>query len=340
MKNQSKIRKIANLTIQLLILCATFGFIYKQVVYKNDVAAILKNFEGEFSKPGFVKGMILMVLLMIINWGIEAWKWEFLIGKIEKVSFIKAFQAVLSGVSISSFTPNRIGEFFGRVFILEKASHIEGILITVLGSMSQLLITILAGSLSLLVFIPNYLSDTVFSHGYLYYSLVAIVLSFDVLILGLFFNVSFLSSLKEKILKNGLKKLRKFFRIFSFYHNKEIGKVILLSFLRYGVFSFQFFLLLRLFGVAIPFFQAQVLISLLFFIMAVVPTIALTEIGIRGSVAIYIFGLYFSRVNPSHPGCTLCIFAASTLLWLINVGVPALIGSLFLFRLQFFRNRK
>ncbi|MCK9422239.1 MAG: flippase-like domain-containing protein [Bacteroidales bacterium] len=340
MKNKSKVRKLANLALQLLILGVTYAFIYKQVFLKNDIPSMIKNFEGELSKPGFTYGLILVIFLMLVNWGIEAWKWKLLIGKIETISFLKSFQAVLTGVSISSFTPNRIGDFFARVFILQKASHIEGILITILGSISQLLITILAGSAALLIFIPYCMAGTAFGHGYLYYTLLALIISFNLILLGLFFNVSFLSSLKEKIFKNGLKKLRKFFRVFAFYHNKEIATVILLSFLRYVVFSFQFFLLLWILGISLPFYHAQLLISLIFFIMAVVPTIALTELGIRGSVSLYVFGLFFARIDPSMMYCTLCIFAASTLLWVINLGIPALMGTFFVFRLQFFRNRK
>jgi len=340
MKNRSKVSKLANLSIQLIILVITYGFIFRQVFLKNDLPGMYQNFKGEFFKPLFIPGLALVVLLMIVNWGIESWKWKFLIGKIEKIGFFKSFQAVLTGVSISSFTPNRIGEFFGRVFILQKASHIEGILITILGSMSQLLITILGGSVALLVFLPHFLSGTVFGHGYLYYTFLAVVVSLNLLLLGLFYNISYVAIWKEILFKNRLRKFRKFLRVFTFYHHKEITGIILLSFFRYLVFSFQFFLLLRLLGVVLPFFHAQLLISLIFFIMAMVPTIALAELGIRGSVSLYIFGLYFSQTGPINNAFVLPVFASATLLWLINLGIPALAGTLFLFRLQFFRNQK
>ncbi|MEI7981797.1 MAG: hypothetical protein WCI71_09080, partial [Bacteroidota bacterium] len=229
---------------------------------------------------------------------------------------------------------------FSRVFILQKASHAEGILITILGSISQLLVTVLAGSAAMLIFIPRYMADSALGHGYLFYSLLTLIVSFDLLLMGLFFNVSFLTSLKERILKNGLTRLRKFFRVFAFYHNKEIGVVMLMSLLRYIVFSFQFFILLRLAGIPLPFYCAQLLISLIFFIMAIIPTVALAELGIRGSVSLFVLGLYFAHTDPSYITCNLCIFAASTFLWLINLGIPALLGTFFVFRLQFFRNRK
>jgi len=337
MKNLSKVRKILNLLIQVLIFGATYLFIYQQVFLKTDMPGLVKSFEEDLSKPGFVPQLLFILLLMIFNWGIEAMKWKILIDKVEKVSYVRALQAVLTGVSISSFTPNRVGEYFGRVFILRHASHIEGILITILGSMGQLLITVLAGTIALVIFIPHYIPEAYYAHGYVYYGVVALVITLDLLLLGLFFNVSFLSTLKEKILRNGLKKFRRFFRVFAFYHNRELGIVLLLSLLRYIIFSTQFWLLLRLFEVPVPFFSAQVLISLIFFIMAAIPTIALTELGIRGSVSLYFFGMYLSYYFPVTGCFNLGIFSASILLWMINLGLPALIGTIFVFRLQFFR---
>jgi len=80
-----------------------------------------------------------------------------------------------------------------------------------------------------------------------------------------------------------------------------------------------------------------VLISLIYFTMAIIPTIALTELGIRGSVALYFFGLYVGKFPLIDGTNNIGVFAASTILWMINVGLPALIGSIFVFRLQFFR---
>ena len=326
-----------NLLIQLGVFLATCLFIWHQVFRKTDLSGLLLNIEEDLLKPGFRGGLLLVISLMFVNWSLEAYKWKYLIGKVEKVSFFNALQAVLTGISISSFIPNRAGEFFGRVFILKTASHIEGILITVVGSMSQLLITVIAGSVALLIFIPQYLTGAGFSHGYLYYSLFTLIITLDLILVALFFKLSFLTTLKERILLNGLKRLRKFFRIFAFYHNREMATVILLSLARYLVFSTQFYLLLLLFDVRIPYLNGLVLIALIYFIMTIIPTIALTELGIRGSVALYIFGLYFGQLLPVTGNSNMGVFAASTLLWIINLGIPAMIGTIFVFRLQFFR---
>ncbi len=327
-----------NLLIQLAIFVTTSLFVWHQVFRKTDISGLIRTMEDDLMKTEFQTGLILVFLLMFINWSIEAFKWKYLIGKVEEISLFKSFQAVLTGISVSSFIPNRVGEFFGRIYILKTASRIEGILITVVGSMSQLLITVLAGSAALLVFIPSYFSGAGISQGYFYHGMVILVITLDLILVAMFFKLSFLATLKERILQNGLKPLRKFFRVFTFYHNREMATVMLLSLARYMVFSSQFYMLLLLFDVRIPYLSALVLIALIYLIMAIIPTIALTELGIRGSVALYVFGLYFGQVFPSAGDHSTGVFAASTILWIINIGIPAVIGTVFVFRLQFFRN--
>jgi len=337
MKKPLKLGKILNRFIQLLILIGTYLFIYKQIFHKTNLPDLIRTLEDDFLDPGFVAHLSFVLLLMVFNWSLETIKWRLLIRKIEDVGFFKAFQAVLTGVSISSFTPNRTGEYLGRAFILKKASHVEGILITVLGSMCQLMITIVAGSITFLIFLPRYFLGSVYVNAYLYYGLIFLVLLLDILLVGLLFNISFFNNLKKRLFGERLKKLQDHIQVLSLYTNTEILKVILISLLRYIIFSTQFYLLLNLFNVKVPVWDAFMLISMIFFIMAVIPTVALTELGIRGSVAIYFFGIYLSGGAVVSPEINLGVFSASTLLWMINLGIPALIGTFFVFRLQFFR---
>lgn len=339
LKNLSKLRKKGNLILQLLIFAATCIFIYFQVFSKADFPGFIGVIKKISDEPGVPSQFRIILVLMLLNWCLEAVKWKFLIGKIEKIGFFKALQAVLAGISISSFTPNRTGEFIGRVFILKKSSVVEGILITLVGSMGQLLVTVVAGSASLLVFVMHYFTEAVFSHHYIFIGMTVLLVVFNLLLLGLYLNLSFLATLKERMLKNRLKKLRRFFRVFALYRKRELLMVLLLSLMRYAVFSTQFFLLLQVFDVRIPFLSALILISLTYFIMAVIPTVALTELGIRGSVALYFFGFFFDQPDVFEGTVKLGILAASTSLWLINIGLPALLGTIFIFRLQFFRAR-
>jgi len=223
------------------------------------------------------------------------------------------------------------------VFVLDQASRVEGTLITIVGSMSQLLVTIITGSAALLVFIPFWPGPHAYLQGYLLYMVSVVVILLVMVLTGLYLNISFLSSLRDKILKNKLKKLRRFFRVFGFYHSRELFAVLGMSFFRYLVFASQFYILLRLFSVEIPYHEAMMIISLVFFVMAIIPTVLITELGIRGSVSLYFFGIYFTGSAQDAEMLNFGVFAASTLLWIINVGIPAVIGTLFIFRLHFFR---
>tara|TARA_B100000674_G_C37682646_1_gene842256 strand:- start:198 stop:647 length:450 start_codon:yes stop_codon:yes gene_type:complete len=93
--------------------------------------------------------IIVVIFMMFINWFLEALKWKFLINKIEEISIMTSIRAVFSGITVSTFTPNRIGEYAGRVFCLEKGDRIKAVLITIIGSMSQLFNTIFLVSLDL-----------------------------------------------------------------------------------------------------------------------------------------------------------------------------------------------
>ncbi len=336
---KTKVKKTFNILLRILILAATYGFLYSKIFHGRDWHRQYNQFIALLDKPEIKDFLFIVFLMMLVNWGIESQKWRYLISKIEKVSFFRSLQAVFTGVSISFFTPNRTGEYFGRAFILDKASHVEGILITILGSMCQLFITILTGSLAALVFIPRFLSSNIFFSGYIWYGLVILVILIDLLLLFLLLNVQFLSVLREKLLRSRLKKFRKYLTVFSEYRPRDMMRVIGMSFLRYLVFTTQFLLLLRIFSVAIPIFDGLIITSLIFFVMTIIPTVTLTEPGIRNSAAIYFFGIYYSHSATMPDAMMIGILSATTLLWVINLVVPAVIGTLFVFRLKFFRKK-
>jgi uncharacterized membrane protein YbhN (UPF0104 family) len=255
-----------------------------------------------------------------------------MIGKIEKVGFFRSLVAVFSGITVSIFTPNRVGEYAGRVFVLEQASRWEGVMITVLGSMSQLLVTIIVGSVCFILYVYRYLN---IFESLEFYGLIFIISVLVFILLIIFFNVTLLISVINR-LPQRFQRFKKHCLVISNYKFHELLNVLLLSLLRYFIFITQFYLLLNLFGVEILYFDAFILISVVYLVMAAIPTVALTELGVRGSVSIYFIGMYFSYA--SNPGShDIAILTASSVLWVINLAIPAIIGALFIFRLKFFR---
>src|SRR5690606_38256336 len=70
---------------------------------------------------------------------------------IHPIRFLHAFKAVLSGVSFSITLPNRVGEYAGRIMYMPEGNRLKTISVTVVGSMAQLLITLIAGIIGLIV---------------------------------------------------------------------------------------------------------------------------------------------------------------------------------------------
>jgi hypothetical protein len=112
---------------------------------------------------------------------------------------------------------------------------------------------------------------------------------------------------------------------------KELSKVLVLSLLRYGVFIVQYVLLLQVFDVHIGVWESCWLTMVMFLALAVVPTIALAELGLRGQLSMQLFGLFSNN--------TLGIVFTATGIWFINLVVPALAGSLFILGVKMFRSK-
>jgi uncharacterized membrane protein YbhN (UPF0104 family) len=336
-EQKTKIRKTFNYLIQALIILVTYGFIYRQVFVERKLQDIAGFFNRmiEERHAWFMMGLIFF--LMLINWGVETVKWRLLIAKIERISFLRAFKAVMTGVSVSILTPNRTGDYLGRVFILKKARHVEGILITLIGSAAQILVTISAGLFCFLSFLDQYLRLSHQVHTYLLVGMIFLVPCFVFIVNLLYFKIGVISNFIVRYLPGKWDRFVEYSRIFSRYSSRELLRALLLSLLRYVIFSTQFYLLLTVFGVELPLSQGLILIPVIYLVMTIVPSIALIDLGIRGSVSIFIIGLYFKKEGMIPADTELAILTSSTILWLVNLIIPAILGTFFVFNLKFFR---
>jgi uncharacterized membrane protein YbhN (UPF0104 family) len=102
----------------------------------------------------------------------------------------------------------------------------------------------------------------------------------------------------------------------------ELLVVLLLSAMRYAVFGLQFVLLLGCFGAGVPVWSMVLGVPLIYLIATLIPSVMLTELGVRGSVAVAV-------LSPLGGDAGLVLLATSVL-WMINVALPASVGSLIL----------
>ena len=95
--------------------------------------------------------------------------------------------------------------------------------------------------------------------------------------------------------------------------------VFSLSVLRYLVFSFQFYFLLHMFGVNVSYYNAMIVITSMYVLASIIPSIFIFDVVIKGSVAVYLFSIV--GVNELS---TLYIV---TIMWLLNFVLPSVFGS-------------
>ena len=335
MKLMPKLNKTTNILIRIFIVVAVYVYIYYEVFYKRDINVMLDLLDKMMEDKAFLPLFVSASILMPLNLFLEAKKWQFLVSRSERVSMLTSMKAVFTGLSVSIFTPNRVGEFFGRIFFLKKTPPIEGIFMTVIGSISQLLVTIVVGSISLAFFLPAYYAPSDFSSELLMYSLFVVGFLANFIFLGLYLNISFITALSKRVFKPEWKHWNHYIEIFSAYKTSELLRVFGLSLLRYLVFSTQFFLFLRAFDVPLPLGEAMMLIPVIYLVTTSIPTIALSELGVRGSVSVFFIGVFMAGDFMGVHDLQLRVFAASTGIWLINIAIPALIGTLFVYHLRF-----
>lgn len=274
----------------------------------------------------------LVIFLMFVNWGIESRKWQILISHVQRFSFLRAFKSVLSGCSVTMLTPNRIGEYGGRILYVEEENRIKAISLSLVGSMSQLLVTMVMGCIGLLYL--RYLSHN--TNGALtvlpeFWGDVLIYLSIGLTVILLLFylRLGWLVRTMERL--PSLQKIVKHIRVLDEFSDKNLVQILFLSFVRYGVFVLQYVLMLQVMHVQIAILLCFWLITAFYLVMAVAPSIGFIELPVRVSASWIIFKLYTTN--------ELGVSTASLAIWLINLVIPAVIGSLLILSIKIVKEK-
>jgi uncharacterized membrane protein YbhN (UPF0104 family) len=264
---------------------------------------------------------------MIANWSLEALKWKLSVQHVQPVSFFRSLKAILSGVSFSVTTPNRTGEYLGRVLYMDEGNRLKAISLTILGSLSQLIVTVFFGLLALFILKPA-ISNAGLSGWPVWINILLFGGTAAFIFLTVFyFRIGWLIKWIDRI-----PVIKKYFWLINELEKTDttlLLRLLSISMVRYFVFAMQYFLLFRFFGVEVNWWQGFWATGLVFFIMAITPTIALFEVVQKVYVTKEIFAIF--TVN------TLGVGFVTTTIWFINLVVPAAIGSLLILGIKLFK---
>jgi hypothetical protein len=302
--------------------------IYTEIKNQPDIEGAWLQVRQSFSSP-LLLNILGVIFLMIINWAIEALKWQLAVKPVQPVSFLKAFRAVLSGVSFSVSTPNRVGEYLGRVLYMEEGNRLRTIAVTMVSSMSQLIITLCMGLLGLIL-LKKTIEQQQLVSGLWLLVLIYGVLIVVILLLLFYFRLHWLARWISKI--SFLKKYSYLVDAVGQFDTSILLRMLALSFARFAVFILQYYLLYIFFDVQIGWWAACWTVSVSFLIMAIIPTFAIAELGLKGKVALLVTGLF----SANKAG----IFFATAGIWFINLVIPAISGSILILGLRkFYKNK-
>jgi hypothetical protein len=310
---------IFNYTFGLLLFVWLCFSIYNQLTRQENLHLSLQEVKRGFQDNW--AGITLVGLLMIVNWSLEARKWQILTVPVQKLGFKRALYAIFSGVSLSVITPNRIGEYGGRILFLRHDKRLQGISVTAVGSLSQFITTLVFGLAGLLFYLLKFSDTGNFVIPDLWKIIsVGIVVILAGLALVLYFHLSLIIRLFKRI--KWLRQLRVYIRVIGMFSGGTLWKIWLFSIARLIVFSAQYLILLNALGAGIIWWQGFLMIFLIYLVMALIPTIAIAELGIRGEAGLFFLGLLSTN--------KIAILAATAGIWLINLLIPAILGSLLL----------
>lgn len=308
-----RLKKILIWLLKILIFVVAWSYVvYKLATMEQDFSVIFSD--GNFSIPLFSS----VCILMFANWGAESLKWQNLVNCGQKITYRKAVSGVLVGLPLALITPNRVGEIGGRAIVLDKGRR-NAVVATFLGSMTQLASTLIFGVLGVMVYLL-FFQHTVGVESAAWISLLIVVALVVVLLVCR--DQRWLRRLTLKLV--GRKMYVAIVRSLGLYRVRDILHVFAISMFRYCIFSAQFGILIQMLIPELTVVEVFVGITLTYLFTTVIPTTVLGEIGIRGSVAMFVFETFTPQVA--------IVFQISLIIWIINIAIPTLVGSFILLR--------
>ncbi len=295
--------------VKWLIMSAAYGFL----IYKLAHIEYWNELQAKFAEPDFYRTLILIfvLLLMPINWMLETVKWQLLCKNTIKLSFSQALKSVLAGLNTGYISPNRIGDFVGRILFFPSGKRVPGVFLSFLNSISQNIVLTVLGIVAAFIYFSQ--------HPFLpsinsYFAAVGAGLLLVVVLYFAFPGV--FSKLKKE---NWSEKFKSAIQGFSSFSSGELVSILGVSLVRYLVFCFQFYLMLCFFGIEISWLEAAITIPTMYLLITFTPSFAAAEPAIRGSIAVLIFSVYSQNEVE--------IILTGILIWIINFVIPMIVGS-------------
>ena len=292
-----KAKQLLVFSVKLLIVVGAFYFIYNQLASNDKLD--WDKFLILFHKNQSIAGILFILFFSFLNRFFEILKWQNLAQVVKPISIYDATKQVLAALTLGVFTPVGVGEYAGKALYFEKKDAKKIIFLNLICNGIQIVATGFFGLLGMLLL------------GYWLWSLGILLTTIAFLFFSYFTK-------KIKIKGYSIEDLvEKINEIPKKIHRKNF----LLGMCRYLVFSHQYYFLFLAFDVDLSYSTLMATITTVYFLASIIPSFQFLDFALKGSLAVYFFGLL--GINEW------VVVFVTTLMWFLNVVLPVVIGSYF-----------
>ncbi len=299
----------------------------RQIFGSREAKAALDALHGQPFRP-YWSWLGAAFILMPLNWYLEVLKWRNFLPREGRPPMAHSWKAILGGIAWSFLTPNRSGEYAGRVLSAGKQERWNSVYAALAGAYCQILVLAGLGIPAFALF-GAYRGNAEWRgwNGFIGSGLVLLAV---LLVAGLFIQPLigfFIRKARNPFWRKWLAKaepLRTFTR-------KQLATGLALAILRYAVYVFQYIAMLRFSGIALNLGQAFAGVGTIYLIQTGLPLPPALGFLARGEIALLIWQTW--PVGPIQ------VLVATYGLFVINLALPALVGVLWMFRKETPRKR-
>jgi len=318
-------KKHLNFLLKIGIVALAMGFVIAKV---NDQDGLFE-FRSLMQRmdPAVVRWTLAAVLLlMFANWALETVKWKYLSHRVERIGWWKAVKSVFCGLTWAIFTPNRIGEYGGRVMLLRPRNRASGAVAMGVGLFAQLVLTSVFGAVGVAWFVSEHLPVS----AAVQLAVWALGAIYGLAFIVLYFNVRWLDVVVGKF--RFWAKIKPFFAVLETFTPKELSHVLLLSLGRFAIFTSQYIVLMLVILPELPKVDMVLMVFILFFVQSAVPSLDILDFSVRSFVA----GNLYAYVTTQE----IAVMAIVSCIWFANLILPAVIGSFFVMNANYVGGHK
>ncbi|MCV9386802.1 flippase-like domain-containing protein [Reichenbachiella ulvae] len=248
--------------------------------------------------------LIMALALLPFNLFLESYKWYVVTRSFSSYSIVEVIQLVLAGRSLNVLAPAGIGDAIVRVGDVKGLERKKALSALFVCRTTQLVPTMFFGAIA-----TSFLSfkGVTFFNARVMPIMIAIVLV--IIAVGI-------------LIKTTTPQIDRLKSHLEYISRKVIFRLLVVSFLRYAVFSFQFLLIFYALNVSMPVYLLLLGIFWVFMAKSLVPGMLLVgDLMTREVSTLMFFSLFVEDVR--------WVMMAGLVIWLINIVIPAILGLFF-----------